>query len=190
MDAMDDVTRILSQIDQGDSAAANQLLPLVYNQLRELARSKLRGERPDHTLQATALVHEAYLRLVGHRLSEAPSWDSRGHFFAAAAEAMRRILVESIRQKKSLKRGGDLSRIALDGVELPTERRDTRLLALDSALDRLEEMDPVKASLIKLRIFSGLSKAEAAKALGISARSADRYWNFARAWLINELRED
>jgi RNA polymerase sigma factor (TIGR02999 family) len=187
---MDDVTRILSQIDQGDSAAANRLLPLVYNQLRELARSKLRRERPDHTLQATALVHEAYLRLVDHGFSDALSWDSRGHFFAAAAEAMRRILVESIRHKKSLKRGGGLNRIGLDGIELPIELRDERLLALDSALDRLEEIDPVKASLIKLRIFSGLSKAEAAKALGISSRTADRYWNFARAWLINEMRED
>ncbi|MCA9170530.1 MAG: sigma-70 family RNA polymerase sigma factor [Planctomycetales bacterium] len=186
---MSDVTEILAKIESGDSAATDQLLPVVYQQLRDLARSKLRHERPDHTLQATALVHEAYLRLIGNRSQDDCPWDSRGHFFAAAAEAMRRILIESIRQKKSLKRGGDLERIELNSAVLDTELPDERLLALDSALDRLQELDPVKANVVKLRIFSGLTKAETAKTLDISARTVDRYWNFARAWLISEMSD-
>ena len=183
---MSDVTQILAKIESGDSAATDQLLPLVYQELRRLALGKLRKERPDHTLQATALVHEAYLRLVGDK-SES-SWSSRGLFFAAAAEAMRRILVESVRRKKSLKRGGGLERIELDTFEFKAKQQDAQLLALDLALSRLEEIDPVKANLVKLRFFSGMTKAEAAKALEIPPRTADRQWAYARAWLLCELR--
>ena len=184
---MTDVTQILSRIEQGDPTAAEQLLPLVYHELRMVARAKLRNERSDHTLQATALVHEAYLRLLGNS-SPAHSWDSRGHFFSAAAEAMRRILVESVRRKLALKRGGEFARIELDTIDLNAAQRDEKLLALDDALDRLEEIDPVKAHLVKLRFFSGLTMIEAAQALGISPTTADRYWGYARAWLQNEMR--
>ena len=179
---MKEVTQVLANVRNGDPNSAQRLLPLVYRELRLLAEAKLRNERSDHTLQATALVHEAYLRLVDCR-SDSDAWDDRGHFFAAAAEAMRRILVESIRSKKTLKRGGGLQRIELDTIDPATARRDDKLLALDTALDRLEAIDPIKANLVKLRFFSGLTNAGAAQALGISTATADRYWAFSRVWL-------
>ena len=167
---MNDVTRILSAIEQGDPQAAEQLLPLVYDELRKLAAQRLAQEKPGQTLQATALVHEAYLRLVGRR--EAQSWDSRGHFFAAAAEAMRRILVENARRKKRLKRGGDRQRVELDQVAETGELADDRLLAVDEALDELDREDPQAAQLVKLRFFAGLSITDAAEVLGISRATA------------------
>jgi RNA polymerase sigma factor (TIGR02999 family) len=176
---MGDVTHILSAIEQGDPQAAEQLLPLVYDELRQLAAQRLAHEKPGQTLQATALVHEAYLRLVGQGAEQ--HWDSRGHFFSAAAEAMRRILVEIARHKKSLKRGGDRGRHDLDELQLTEPRED--VLALDEALNRLAETEPAAASLVQLRYFAGLTLPEAAQALGMSARSAGRLWAYARAWL-------
>ena len=187
--SMKDVTEILKQIDEGDPSAADHLLPLIYNELRLLAQSKLKNERSDHTLQATALVHEAYLRLVGDQPSS-PGWENRGHFFASAAEAMRRILIESIRNKKTLKRGGGHVRIEFDAIPLNDQKRDEQLLSLSNALDGLDEIDPIKASLVKLRFFSGLTKHEAAEALGISPATADRYWAYARSWLQTEMQAD
>jgi RNA polymerase sigma factor (TIGR02999 family) len=182
---MGELSRILGQIDQGDPDAASQLLPLVYDELRKLAAQKLARETPGHTLQATALVHEAYLRLVGE--DKQPHWDSRGHFFAAAAEAMRRILVESARQKASLKRGGDRDRV--DVVEAllaaPEPRED--LVALDAALTKLAATDKQAAELVQLRYFAGRPIREIAGFLGISPRTADRLWAFARAWLRQEI---
>jgi RNA polymerase sigma factor (TIGR02999 family) len=177
---MSNVTRILSQIDAGDPKAAEQLLPLVYEELRKLAAAKLAQEKPGQTLQATALVHEAYLRVLG------PSqlgWDGRGHFFAAAAESMRRILVEQARRKLALRRGGDRQRQDLDAVQLAAPAPPAELLALDEALTALSSKDAVKAELVKLRYFAGLTMEEAAAALGISPATAHRYWNYARAWL-------
>jgi RNA polymerase sigma factor (TIGR02999 family) len=185
---MNDVTRILSAIEQGDPRAANQLLPLVYDELRKLAAQRLTHERPGQTFQATALVHEAYLRLVGSE-PEA-GWDSRGHFFAAAAEAMRRILVESARRKGRQKRGGGLARVDLEDAEMACRLPPENLLALDEALARLATEDPVKARLVALRFFAGLSLDEAAKALGVSAVTAKRYWRYARAWLHREVAGD
>lgn len=185
---MVDVTQILTRIGEGDKQASSQLLPLVYAELQRLAQDKLRHERPDHTLQATALVHEAYLRLVGDDAKRA-EWETRGHFFAAAAEAMRRILIESIRQKKSLKRGGSHQRIEFDALDVGDPRRDANFLALDRALDRLQAEHPDKADLVKLRFFGGLSRDEAAKALGISTTTATRYWTYARAWLQAEVED-
>jgi RNA polymerase sigma factor (TIGR02999 family) len=183
---MTEVTQILHQIQQGHAHAAKQLLPLVYGELRKLAAQKLRREKPGQTLQATALVHEAYLRLVD--ADKAEQWDSRGHFFAAAAEAMRRILVESARRKKSKKRGGDLQRVDLDeGLALTTSPDE--MLALDEALEKLAREDPVKADLVKLRCFAGLSHQEAALALGISRPTADRYWAYAKTRLYCEIYE-
>jgi RNA polymerase sigma factor (TIGR02999 family) len=182
---MSEVTRILSAIEQGDPSAAEQLLPLVYEALRQLAAEKMAHERPGHTLEATALVHEAYLQLLGS--GPAPHWNSRGHFFAAAAEAMRRILIGNARRKHALKRGGEAKRVDLDGVELADRPADDKLLALEDALVRLAEKDPVKAELVKLRYFTGLTNAEAAAVLGISTATADRYWAYARAWLQNEI---
>jgi RNA polymerase sigma factor (TIGR02999 family) len=182
---MSEVTRILSAIEQGDPSAAEQLLPLVYDELRKLAAEKMAHERPGHTLEATALVHEAYLRLVGGGQEE--QWNSRGHFFAAAAEAMRRILIGNARQKHALKRGGEAKRVDLDAVELADRPPDDKLLALEDALVRLTEKDPVKAQLVKLRYFAGLTTQEAAAVLGISTATADRYWAYARAWLQNEI---
>lgn len=175
--------------DQAKAVDAEQLLALVYHELRELARAKMRRERPDHTLQPTALVHEAYLRLLRERSPTDPIWESREHFFAAAAEAMRRILVESVRRKKATKRGGGVDRIELDdGIAcVGSDASDERVLALDEALERLEELDPVKAILVKLRVFSGFNKSEAAQALGIPERTADRHWKFAKAWLIDRM---
>jgi RNA polymerase sigma factor (TIGR02999 family) len=185
LDRMSEVTRILSAIEQGDPSAAEQLLPLVYDELRKLAAQKLAHEQPGQTLQATALVHEAYLRLVGR--DDAERWDNRGHFFAAAAEAMRRILVENARRKGSDKRGGGLVRHDLDAVELATPELGEELLALDEALGRLEVKDPVKAQLVKLRHFAGMTIDEAALVLGISITTANRYWAYARAWLHQEI---
>jgi RNA polymerase sigma factor (TIGR02999 family) len=181
---MSDVTRILSQIESGDPSAAEKLLPLVYEELRKLAAAKLAQEKPGQTLQATALVHEAYLRLVGEAT---PQWDSRGHFFAAAAESMRRILVEAARRKKRLKRGGDMARrnLLIEEVAEIEPRED--LLALDEALDKLATTDRTAADLVQLRYFTGLTIAEAAQALKIPRRTADRRWAYARAWLHREL---
>jgi RNA polymerase sigma factor (TIGR02999 family) len=181
---MTDVTGILSAVDQGDLHAAEQLLPVVYDELRKLAVRKLAREKPGQTLQATALVHEAYLRLVG---AQDPGWRGRGHFFAAAAEAMRRILVENARRKASQKHGEGVNRVDLDEIEIPGESRSDDLIALDDALSRLAEKDPQSAELVKLRYFSGLSNKQAAEVLGISPRTADFRWAFARAWLFEKL---
>jgi RNA polymerase sigma factor (TIGR02999 family) len=183
---MTDVTQILSAIEQGDPRAAEQLLPLVYGELRRLAAQKLAQEKPGQTLQATALVHDAYLRLVG-KGNERP-WNSRGHFFAAAAEAMRRILVENARRKRRPKHGGDRQRIELDEA-LPGGAPRDDLLALDEALTRLAAHEPVKAELVKLRYFAGLSLEEAAACLDISPATAKRYWVVARAWLFASLSD-
>ncbi len=184
---MSDVTRLLSSIEQGDSRAAEQLLPLVYDELRRLATAKMAHEKPGQTLQATALVHEAYVRLVqgGPELH----WDSRGHFFAAAAEAMRRILVEQARRKQMKKHGGHLRRCSLDDLDLADEAPDSVLLALDEALTRLAVEHPEKAELVKLRYFAGMSIEDAAAAQGISRATAKRRWAFARAWLFREIAD-
>jgi RNA polymerase sigma factor (TIGR02999 family) len=182
---MCDVTRILGKIEAGDPAAADQLLPLVYEELRQLAAAKMAQEKPDQTLQATALVHEAYLRLVD--VQKVQHWDSRGHFFAAAAEAMRRILVHEARCKHRLKRGGDWQRVDLDCVEITLDAPSMDILAIDEALAKLAERKPEVAQLVKLRYFAGLSVDEAAKALAISSSTADRHWTYARAWLYREL---
>jgi RNA polymerase sigma factor (TIGR02999 family) len=188
---MSDVTRILSAIEQGDPRAAEQLLPLVYEELRNLAAQKLAHEAPGQTLQATALVHEAYLRLVPREVREdasGPRWDGRRHFFAAAAEAMRRILIDRARDRRRLKRGGAWRRLRLDQLALPVEEAPDDLLALDEALDKLGREDPACAELVRLRFFAGLTLEEAATALGIARRSADRCWAFARSWLYDALR--
>jgi RNA polymerase sigma factor (TIGR02999 family) len=182
---MSEFTRILSDVEQGDPHAAGLLLPLVYEELRRLAAHKLAQERPDHTLQATALVHEAYLRLVDTGNNQ--SWDGRGHFFAAAAEAMRRILVENARRKRSLKRGGGLARQDFDADQLAAPEPSEDLLALDEALSQLAVKHPIKAEVVKLRYFAGLSSEEVAQALGISRPTADRYWTYARAWLHRQV---
>ena len=183
---MSDVTRILSAIEDGDPHAAEQLLPLVYEELRKLAAQKLAQEKPGQTLQATALVHEAYLRLVD--VEKAHHWNSRGHFFAAAAEAMRRILVDQARHKASRKGGGGRLRQDLDGVETALPEIPEDLLALDEALNKLEATDKKAAELVHLRFFAGLPLPEAAQMLGISPRTADRLWAYARAWLHQEIQ--
>ncbi|HEV3145335.1 MAG TPA: ECF-type sigma factor [Gemmataceae bacterium] len=189
---MADVTQILNSIEQGDPQAAEQLLPLVYEELRRLAAAKLAAEAPGHTLEPTALVHEAYLRLVpaahGDEPHGSPTFANRAHFFAAAAESMRRILVENARRKKRLKRGGNLARVELEQPEAPEETAPEDLMALDEALNLLAQEDPVKAELVKLRFFAGLSSEEAAECLGISRATAARYWTYARAWLYARLR--
>jgi RNA polymerase sigma factor (TIGR02999 family) len=182
---MSDVTGILSAIEQGDPHAAQQLLPLVYDELRKLAAQKLAQERPGQTLQATALVHEAYLRLVD--VEPAQHWDSRGHFFAAAAEAMRRIVVETARRKKRAKHGAGRERVEVELADLPTRLPPDDLLALDEALGRLEQNEPVKARLVTLRYFAGMTIEQAAAALNISRVTAHRYWTFARAWLHQQM---
>jgi RNA polymerase sigma factor (TIGR02999 family) len=182
---MSEVTRILSAIEQGDPHAAEQLLPLVYDELRKLAAQKVAQEKPGQTLEATALVHEAYLRLVD--VKQAQYWNSRGHFFAAAAEAMRRILVDNARRKKAEKRGGASRRVHVDPEELAAQQREDKLIALDEALAKLQTQDPLKAELVKLRYFAGFTIKEAAAALGISTATADRYWEYARAWLQREM---
>jgi RNA polymerase sigma factor (TIGR02999 family) len=183
---MNDVTRILFNVEQGDPHAAEQLLPLVYEELRQLAAQKLAQEKPGQTLQATALVHEVYLRLVD--VEQAQHWNSRGHFFAAAAEAMRRILVEGARHKKSLKRGGDRNRRDLADFDLAVPEEPDDLLDLDKALARLAAVDREAAELVKLRFFAGLSMEQAAEVMGISRRTAQYLWAYARSWLRNELR--
>lgn len=182
---MSDVTRILQQIEAGDPSAADQLLPLVYDELRKLAAARMAQESPDHTLQATALVHEAYLRLV--HAESAQRWDSRGHFFAAAAEAMRRILVEHARRRMSRKAGGGRQRIELSAVDPPVDLPDLDLIAISEALDRLAVEHPRKAELVKLRYFVGLSHHDAAALLGISTSTADHDWAYAKSWLRIEL---
>jgi len=189
---MSDVTRLLSEIESGDSTAAEQLLPLVYDELRKLAASKLSQENPGQTLQATALVHEAWLRLVGSDGSE-QSWDSRGHFFAAAAESMRRILVDQARRKNSEKRGRGRRQVKMeDTVSLAPDVESSLadLLSLNEALDQLEAIDPQKAQLVKLRYFAGLTLDEAALATGVSVATAKRQWVYARAWLYGKLADE
>ena len=182
---MSEVTRILSAIEQGDPQAASQLLPLVYDELRKLAAQKLAQEKPGQTLQATALVNEAYLRLVGEDRQQ--SFKDRGHFFAVAATAMRRILIDGARRKLTQKRGGGFERHDLDGIAAPEP--DAELLALDEALQKLAEADPLKAKLVELRYFVGLTGEQAAEVLGISPTTADRHWAYARAWLQAEVRD-
>jgi RNA polymerase sigma factor (TIGR02999 family) len=184
---MSDVTRILSDIEQGEPHAAEQLLPLVYAELRKLAAQKLRQLKPGQTLEATALVHEAYLRLVDVQKSQ--HWDSRGHFFAAAAESMRRILLNHARDKNRLKRGGDRRRIDLDRVELALDSSDEQLIALDEALALLAVEDPSAAQLVNLRFFAGLTLKDSAASLGLAMRTAERQWAYARAWLFARLRK-
>jgi RNA polymerase sigma factor (TIGR02999 family) len=177
---MSEVTRILMAIERGDGRAVDQLLPAVYQELRQLAAQKLSRERPGQTLQATALVHEAYLRLIG---DDKPNWNSRTRFFTAAAEAMRRILIENARRRRSQKRGGECQRLDLRDDDVAIEGPSEDILALDEALTALAQKDPVKADLVKLRYFAGLTLDEAAQALGLSESTAKRYWRFARTWL-------
>jgi len=181
-----DVTRILSAIEQGDAQAAEELLPLVYDELRKLAARRMAQEAPGQTLQATALVHEAYVRLVD--VEKAQHWDSRRHFFAAAAEAMRRILVENARRKGRKKRGGEYERVDLREADLVVTVPDDKLLAVDEALQQLAEESPQKAELVKLRFFAGLTLEEAAETLGISRTTAYRHWAYARAWLYERIQ--
>jgi RNA polymerase sigma factor (TIGR02999 family) len=181
---MTNVTRILNAIEQGDARATEELLPLVYEELRRLAAQKMAQEKPGQTLQATALVHEAYIRLVEARDQ---NWSSRGHFFKAAAEAMRRILVENARRKQRLKRGGNRERLTLNEAAITTDRQDLDLLALDEALARLEAEDPEKASLVKLRYFAGLTTSQSAEILKVSLPTANRHWSYARSWLFREI---
>lgn len=183
---MSEVTRILERVQQGEGKAAEELLPLVYEELRKLAVHKMSNEAPGQTLQPTALVHEAWLRLVGGGEHD---WNSRGHFFAAAAEAMRRILVENARRKHRLKHGGNLHRTALTGLDIAQTTPDEQLLTVDEALDRFATLDPVGAQLVKLRFFIGLSNLESAQLLGIPERTAKRTWAYARAWLHEELKK-
>ena len=184
---MSDVTHILSQIEHGNLLAAEQLLPLVYDELRKLAAQKMARENPSQTLQATALVHEAYLRLVD--VDKVQDWNSRGHFFAAAAEAMRRILVDNARRKNSAKRGGDVERVGLAEGKITAPNRGVDLVALDEALDKLATHDARKAELVKLRYFGGLSIRQAADALGIAESTADADWAYAKSWLRLQLDE-
>ena len=184
---MNDVTRMLSQINQGDSAAVAQLFPLVYDELRQLAAAKLARERPGQTLQATALVHDAYLRLVDQE--QAQDWNSRAHFFGAAAEAMRRILVDRAREKNALKRGGDWERIAFSSSVVSGAPPIDELLAVHELFDRLESQHPQEAAVAKLHYFAGFNISEAARTLDVPVSSAHRYWAFARAWLLREMAE-
>jgi RNA polymerase sigma factor (TIGR02999 family) len=183
---MRDVTRLLQAIENGDGHAAEHLLPIVYDELRRLAQMKLSNEKPGQTLQATALVHEAYLRLVDtQRLQH---WNGRGHFFVAAAESMRRILVEKARQKQQVGRGGDWQRVPIDSLEIAADAPSEDLLALDESLRRFEEHDPDAAKLVKLRYFAGMTMPEAAEALGMPLRTAERNWTYARTWLHRDLQ--
>jgi RNA polymerase sigma factor (TIGR02999 family) len=184
---MNEVTRVLSGIERGDPHAAEQLLPLVYDELRKLAAQKFAQERPGQTLQATALVHEAYLQLVD--VEKARHWDSRGHFFTAAAEAMRRILIDNTRRRRAQKRGGGLERIDLPELAEPAKVDPVDLLALDEALKRLEALHPQKAQVVKLRFFAGCGLEETAEMLGISRATAQRHWAYARAWLFGQLHQ-
>jgi RNA polymerase sigma factor (TIGR02999 family) len=184
---MSDVTQILAAIERGDPQASEHLLPLLYDELRKLAAQRLSNEKPGQTLSATALVHEAYVRLVDTQVQR---WDSRGHFFAAAAEAMRRILLDKARKKRRLKRGGSSQRIDLDQVDVSVERPSDDVIALDEALTKLAQRYPKRAELVKLRYFAGLTVDEAAQVLGISSSTADRHWTYARAWLYRELADE
>jgi RNA polymerase sigma factor (TIGR02999 family) len=179
-----DVTRILNSLEQGDSKAADELLPLVYGELRRLAIHKMANERPGQTLQPTALVHEAYLRLVGNQNQQ---WAGRAHFFGAAAEAMRRILIDGARRKKARRHGGDQRRVDIEDVDIALPAEDDRVLAVNEALDKFAAIDPQKAELVKLRYFVGMTISEAAGILGISEPTAKRYWAYARAWLYREI---
>ena len=183
---MSDLTVILNRAEQGDPQAAAELLPLVYDELRRLANARMANEAAGQTLQPTALVHEAWLRLTGN---ENQKWDGRGHFFAAAAEAMRRILIDRARRKRRLKHGGEMQRVDLATLDVASLADDDQLLAVDEALQKLEARDPVSAQLIKLRFFAGLPNVEAARVLGIPERSAKRTWAYARAWLFEELKK-
>lgn len=183
---MNDVTKILSAIERGDETAAENLLPLVYQELRRLAAARLARERHSQTLQPTVLVHEAYLRLV--EADRPRQWNGRGHFFAAAAEAMRRILVENARRKQSQKHGGQMRRVELHAANAMTEKPSDEMLALDEALNRLEQQWPEKAQLVKLKYFAGLTIPEASQAMGVSTATAERYWRFSRAWLHSQLK--
>ncbi|HEU0011307.1 MAG TPA: sigma-70 family RNA polymerase sigma factor [Verrucomicrobiae bacterium] len=184
---MNDVTRSLNAIQSEDAKSAEELLPLVYDELRRIAAHKMASEAPGHTLQPTALVHEAWLRLAG---ASEPTWQNRAHFFSAAAEAMRRILVESARRKQRLKRGGQLERVDIEAVDLPLPLPDDELLALDEALDRLTAFDARAAEVVKLCFFIGLSQEQAARELGVSVSTVERLWAFARAWLFRELQKE
>ncbi len=186
--SISDITRILSDVARGDAHAAGRLLPLVYEQLRKLAGARMAEESPGHTLSATALVHEAYLRLVGPE--DAARWDNRGHFFAAAALAMRRILVEAARRKQRQKHGGDRRRVSLEAAESAVLAPSEDLLALDEALTRLTDHDPIKAEVVKLRFFAGLTMPEVARSLNISLATAERHWTYARTWLYAELADE
>jgi RNA polymerase sigma factor (TIGR02999 family) len=183
---MSDVTQILQAIEHGDTKAADELLALVYDELRRVAAHKMAGEAPGNTLQPTALVHEAWLHLGGN---QQPTWQNRAHFFGAAAEAMRRILVDRAREKKALKRGGDLKRVDLEGIDLASPMPDDELLALDEALDRLATVDSRAAEMVKLCFFVGLTQEEAARELEVSLSTAERVWGFARSWLLREVRK-
>jgi RNA polymerase sigma factor (TIGR02999 family) len=185
---MNDLTRILSAVEQGETGAPEQLLPLVYDELRRLAAARLASEAPGQTLDATALVHEAYMRLVGSPSDR--TFANRKHFFVAASEAMRRILVENARRKRRAKRGGNLHRVELEGDALEAPRRQERLIAMDEALERFAAIEPAKAELVKLHAFGGFSLAAAAEVLDISATTADRWWAYARAWLRTEISEE
>jgi RNA polymerase sigma factor (TIGR02999 family) len=185
---MSEVTRILSAIEQGDSHAAEQLLPLVYGELRKLAAQRMTQEAPGQTLQPTALVHEAYLRLVD--ADKAQQWNSRGHFFAAAAEAMRRILIENARSKHRIRRGGRWKRIELEKIDLADEESAEKVLALDEAIERLGGEEKIVADVVKLRYFAGLTIDAAAATLGISVRTANRHWAYAKAWLYQQLSQE
>jgi RNA polymerase sigma factor (TIGR02999 family) len=186
---MHKITQILSAIEHGEPQATAQLLPLVYDELRQLAAAKLAQEKPGQTLDATGLVHEAYLRLVGGGTSSPAEFANHRHFFAAAAEAMHRILLDRARSKRRLKRGGNWRRLSLDHLTVPVDDPPDDLLALDEALEKLTQEDPPCAELVKLRFFAGLTLEEAAGTLGIARRTADRYWAFARSWLYDELRK-
>ena len=184
---MGDVTRILDEIQRGDSKAADELLPLVYDELRKLAAQKMSRETPGQTLQPTALVHEAWMRLTGN---ENVRWNGRGHFFGAAAEAMRRILIENARRKRAPKHGGDKARLDIDEIEIGGAVKDDELLALHDVLEKFALHDKKKAELVKLRYFVGLTTEEAAEVMGISVPTADRWWNFSRAWLFKEIESE
>jgi RNA polymerase sigma factor (TIGR02999 family) len=184
---MSNLTQILERVERGDGKAAEELLPLVYDELRKLAAHNMAQERPGQTLQATALVHEAWLRLGG---SGQQSWNSRRHFFAAAAEAMRRVLVENARRKRRLKHGGELQRVDIADIDLPSPMPDEELIALDAALANLQNVNAKAAELVQLCFFTGLTQAEAGEQLGISTATAERTWAFARAWLFNEVKQE
>jgi RNA polymerase sigma factor (TIGR02999 family) len=184
---MTELTRILSAIDEGDPRASEELLPLVYDELRRVAAAQLAHERPGQTLQATELVHEAFVRLVD--VDHPQAWNGRRHFFAAAAEAMRRILIERARRKRRLRHGGGLNRVDLDEGDLPVDVSDDDVLAVDEALEHFAAVEPQKAELVKLRFFAGLDEQEAADVLGISRATAARHWTYARAWLFDRLRD-